>query len=76
MPAKGAVGVGMLGNSDDEVAPLKHRLHAIMKFRPGTRIWVVGFCTWLAVALVGLTDPVPRPGPEIGQVQTAASSLV
>lgn len=75
IPARGAVGVGMLGNSDDEVAPLKHRLHAIMRFRPGTRTWVVGFCTWLAVALVGLTDPVPRPGPEIGQVRPAASAL-
>lgn len=57
-PASPAV-AAMLGDGADDVAPLVHRLRAIMKFRPGTRTWVVGFCTWLAVALVGLTDPVP-----------------
>lgn len=60
-----AMATAMLGAAEDEVAPLRHRLHAIMKFQPGNRRWVVGFCTWLAVALVGLTDPVPSAPPEV-----------
>jgi bla regulator protein BlaR1 len=59
--------VGILGDGAGDVAPLVHRLQAIMKFRPGTRTWVVGFCTWLAVALIGLTDPLPRPVADTGE---------
>ncbi len=63
--------VAFLGRVKDELSPLRHRLNAIMRFRPGNRTWVVGFCTWLALALVGLTDPEPRAVPEIGNVPAA-----
>jgi hypothetical protein len=67
----------LLGEAEDDVAPLRHRLHAIMKFRPGSRRWVVGFCTWLAVALVGLTDPVSSAPAEVaGNVRAAAKPVV
>lgn len=62
-PGRSPLAAGLLGDeTEDDLNPLVHRLRAIMKFRPGTRTWVVGFCTWLAVALVGLTDPEPRRG--------------
>lgn len=64
----------LLGDEPGDVEPLTHRLRAIMRFRPGTRTWVVGFCTWLAVALVGLTDPEPRH-PERTETASAAMDL-
>ncbi len=64
----------MLGDVEDEVAPLRHRLNAIMKFRPGSRRWVVGFCTWLAVALVGLTDPIPAAPLDVAAAPSAQVS--
>lgn len=55
---------GMLGEGRDDVAPLIHRMHAIATFRPDARTWVVGLCTWVAFACVGLTDAEPPPAPE------------
>ncbi|MBN8247826.1 MAG: M56 family metallopeptidase, partial [Verrucomicrobia bacterium] len=49
----------MLGSGDSELQPLLHRIHAIRRFRPGSRRRLVGFCSWLAVALIGLTDAEP-----------------
>ncbi len=69
------VALGMLGRDSEDVAPLLHRLHAIMKFRSDTRTWVVGFCTWLALALVGLTDPVPFASPELAGASLRAFGL-
>lgn len=53
------VGTRMLGSGEEDISPLLHRIHAIRRFRPGVRTWLVGFCTWLAMALIGLTDADP-----------------
>ncbi|MCW5558667.1 MAG: M56 family metallopeptidase, partial [Verrucomicrobiae bacterium] len=49
----------VLGGEESEIQPLLHRIHAIRRFRPGSQRRVVGFCSWLAVALIGLTDAEP-----------------
>lgn len=56
---------GALGDSTKDIAPLVHRIRAISKHRPHGRTWVVGFCTWLALACVGLTDAEPRPASDV-----------
>lgn len=55
----GAVGnmfVGFSGPEDRAPESLMNRIKAIARFSTNRRTWVVGFCTVLAVALVGLTD--------------------
>ncbi|MBX3732087.1 MAG: M56 family metallopeptidase [Verrucomicrobiae bacterium] len=58
-PVSPEMSTPMLGDEEADIQPLLHRIHAIRRFRPGARTRVVGFCSWLAVALVGLTDPEP-----------------
>jgi hypothetical protein len=53
------MGAHMLGAEEVDIQPLLRRIHAIRRFRPGARTRLVGFCTWLAVALIGLTDAEP-----------------
>jgi len=57
----------MLGGGDAEIQPLLHRIHAIRRFRPGSQRRVVGFCSWLAVALIGLTDAEPARRGDLAQ---------
>lgn len=59
---------GILGDTPDDLAPLIHRMRAIAAFRSDTRTWVVGLCTWVAFACVGLTDAEPRLPSEGGEV--------
>ena len=67
---------GLLGNAqDDDLEPLIHRMRAIATYRHDSRTWVVGFCTWLALACVGLTDAEPRPVPEGTEVPVAVHSM-
>ncbi len=54
----------MVVNRGSAMSSLKQRLRAISRFRPGTRTWVVGACTWLALACIGLTDAEPITTPE------------
>ena len=51
--------VGILGERESDIRPLLQRLRAIKRFRPNARTGLVGFCTWLAVALIGFTDAEP-----------------
>ncbi len=60
----GTASVGILGGTENEFAPLVHRMQAIARYRPEARTWVVGSCTWLALVCVGLTDAEPRPATE------------
>ena len=60
-----SMAAGALGDSTEDIAPLVHRIRAISKHRPHGRTWVVGFCTWLALACVGLTDAEPHPASEV-----------
>jgi len=53
------MGARILGADEVDIQPLLRRIHAIRRFRPGARTRIVGFCTWLAVALIGLTDAEP-----------------
>ncbi len=59
-----ALAVGVLGGASD-ISPLVNRFRAISRHRHHGRSWVVGFCTWLALACVGLTDAEPRPASEV-----------
>ena len=43
---------------------LHQRMLAIARYRPGTRTWIVGACTWLAMACIGLTEAEPQTVPE------------
>lgn len=54
--AASPAGVSLLGDDPAGLGALAQRLRAIMKFRAGSRTWIVGFCSWLAIALIGLTD--------------------
>lgn len=65
---------GLLGGAQNDLEPLVHRMRAIATYRPDARTWIVGFCTWLALACVGLTDAEPRPpaeGSELAWVSPA-----
>lgn len=65
MPASAPLAsVNILG-SEADIRPLLHRIRAIKRFQPGTRTWLVGFCTWLALALIGFTDAEPRAAAEL-----------
>ncbi|HRI15086.1 MAG TPA: M56 family metallopeptidase, partial [Verrucomicrobiota bacterium] len=71
-PAMGPGGVRMLGNNgESDLRPLLHRMRAIKRFRPEARTWLVGFCTWLAVALIGFTDAEPSPIVEVARAGSA-----
>ena len=74
-PLGSAIGVQILGAGEEDIGPLLHRLHAIQRFRPGARTWLVGFGTWLAVALIGLTDAEPRPLVELSGNSVARVTL-
>ena len=67
-----AAAVGILGDAQADLKPLIHRMKAIATYRPDARTWIVGFCTWLALACVGLTDAEPRVPLEGGEVVTRA----
>jgi bla regulator protein blaR1 len=54
--------VSFTGQDSPAPETLMHRCRAIASFRPETRTWIVGFCTWLALGLVGLTDAQPAGG--------------
>ncbi|HTH49857.1 MAG TPA: M56 family metallopeptidase [Candidatus Limnocylindria bacterium] len=73
-PASPAM-ASLLGDGQDDLEPLVHRMRAIATFRPGHRTWVVGFCTWLALACIGLTDAEPRVSPEGTEVPVACHPL-
>jgi bla regulator protein BlaR1 len=63
-----------LGSSRRDFSDLTHRIRAIADFQPNSRTWVVGLCTWLAIACVGLTDAEPfiqSEAPEIGTNEAA-----
>jgi bla regulator protein BlaR1 len=66
--------VGVLGTAEEDITPLVHRIRAISRHRPHGRTWVVGFCTWLALVCVGLTDAEPRPASEVPGVAVAEHS--
>ncbi len=65
----------LLGDEPDDLEPLIHRMRAIATYRPDARTWVVGFCTWLALVCVGLTDAEPRVLPEGTEVPVALHSV-
>jgi beta-lactamase regulating signal transducer with metallopeptidase domain len=54
--AVGSMFVGFSGPEDPAPESLMNRIKAIARFSTNRRTWVVGLCTVLAVALVGLTD--------------------
>ncbi|MBL9172490.1 MAG: M56 family metallopeptidase [Verrucomicrobiales bacterium] len=60
VPEAPGMGSSILGGENAAIEPLIHRIHAIRRYRPGARTGLVGFCSWLAVALIGLTDAEPR----------------
>lgn len=64
---------GVLSGRDD----LQERMRSILQFQPRTRTWVVGFGTWLILAITGLTDPPRQPAAPPGgsPVVDAAVSL-
>lgn len=64
----------MAGNSGREFSQLAHRLRAIARYRPGTRTWIVGTCTWLAMAMIGLTDADITTPPDCPPSGEAADS--
>jgi bla regulator protein blaR1 len=67
----------MVGNSRLAVSPLAQRLRAISRFRPGARTWVVGACTWLALACIGFTDaepPAATDGPDPSEIAPSTAS--
>jgi len=65
----------VLGGEESEIQPLLHRIHAIRRFRPGSRCRVVGFCSWLAVALIGLTDAEPVRRGDLGMDPLGESEI-
>jgi beta-lactamase regulating signal transducer with metallopeptidase domain len=64
--------VGVAWQGDPSAAPpsLVHRIQAIARFRTGRRTWVVGACTLMAVALLGLTDQEPLPPRRVWLLKT------
>lgn len=64
----------ILGAGEVDIQPLLHRIHAIRRFRPGARTRLVGFCSWLAVALIGLTDAEPQSWPDLASSPEAYES--
>ena len=69
--------MSMVENQSSAMSQLAQRLRAISRFRPGTRTWVVGACTWLALACIGLTDAepiVPSDGPDPAEVPPPAAT--
>lgn len=58
-----------MGDASESTPYLEHRLRAILRFRPGVRTWIVGGCTWMALACIGLTEadpPTQSDGPDAG----------
>jgi bla regulator protein BlaR1 len=55
------VAVAWQGSSSAAPRSLVHRIQAIARFRTGRRTWIVGACTLVVVALLGLTDQEPLP---------------
>ncbi len=55
------VAVGWQGGASAVPQALAHRIESIARFRAGRRTWVVGGCTALSIALLGLTDQEPLP---------------
>jgi len=53
--------IGWHGVTSAAPHSLAHRFESIARFRVGRRTWVVGGCTALSIALLGLTDPEPLP---------------
>jgi beta-lactamase regulating signal transducer with metallopeptidase domain len=64
--------LGVAWQGDPSAAPpsLVHRIQAIARFRTGRRTWVVGACTLMAVALLGLTDQEPLPPRRVWLLKT------
>jgi len=52
---------GWVGAASAAPRSLVHRMEAIARFRAGRRTWVVGSCTLLGIALLGLTEQEPLP---------------
>jgi len=73
-PTPKSSAVGILGDGEVDIRPLLHRIEAIKRFRSGSRTWLVGFCTWLALALIGFTDAEPGPALELAD-EAAAIAL-
>jgi bla regulator protein BlaR1 len=60
----GAEMMAIVGGVKTTAPRLHQRMLAIARYRPGTRTWIVGACTWLALACIGLTDAEPQSVPE------------
>jgi beta-lactamase regulating signal transducer with metallopeptidase domain len=71
-----AVAVGWPGVMTAAPRSLVHRIESIAQFRAGRRTWVVGGCTALSIALVGLTDQEPMPPRRLWLPKSEASSRV
>lgn len=56
--------IAMVGEKNTAPSELHQRMRAIARYRPGTRTWIVGACTWLALACIGLTEAEPQSVPE------------
>lgn len=72
----GTASVGILGDAEPDIRPLLQRLRAIKRFRPDARTGLVGFCTWLAVALIGFTDAEPGSIREVVEENSGTAAEV
>ena len=66
------VAVAWQGPSSAAPRSLVHRIQAIARFRTGRRTWIVGACTLVVVALLGLTDQEPLPPRRVWLLKTEA----
>lgn len=68
--------IAIVGEKNTAPSALHQRMRAIASHRPGTRTWIVGACTWLALACIGLTEAEPQSVPEnLDQVATVRPTL-
>mgnify|MGYP000978269726 CR=1 FL=1 len=72
----GTASVGILGDHEPDIRPLLQRLRAIKRFRPDARTGLVGFCTWLAVALIGFTDAEPGSIREMAEEHSGTAAEI